>query len=189
MKNEQPEVKTMKRSYMALLRDAVMSTLHQNTELTIDGFVTSPKGDFRWLSNFEPCSIEFEGIVYPSTEHAYHAMKTMNPEERKMIAEAPTPSASKTVGQKVTMRPDWDAVKTDCMRKVLEKKFVKGSVLGNRLEATFPADLIESNWWHDNFWGTCLCPKCNDKGLNTLGKLLMERRDALYRMTASPEVF
>jgi ribA/ribD-fused uncharacterized protein len=169
----------IKKPYQTMLREAVMSVIHQNTELTIDGFVDSPRGDFRWLSNFEPCVINFGGYVYPSTEHAYHAMKTFVDEERLALSKAETPSKSKTLGQKVTLRPDWEMVKADCMEYCLQQKFARGTELAKKLIATVPADLIETNWWHDNYWGTCICPKCNNKGLNTLGKLLMKIRDEL----------
>lgn len=40
--------------------------------------ITSFKDKYRWLSNFWPAQIEFEGIKYPSVEHAYVASKTLD---------------------------------------------------------------------------------------------------------------
>ena len=40
--------------------------------------------------------------------------------------------------------------------------------------------LIEGNYWHDNYWGNCLCPKCKEiEGQNQLGKILMKVRSTL----------
>ena len=50
----------------------------------------------------------------------------------------------------------------------------------HRLLSTSNATLVEGNWWHDNFWGDCYCPKCKGiPGANTLGRLLMELRSKL----------
>ena len=47
--------------------------------------------------------------------------------------------------------------------------------LRSLLLATGDAELIEGNWWHDQFWGVC-----NGVGQNQLGKILMAIRN-LYR--------
>lgn len=38
--------------------------------------INSFRGEYSWLSNFHPCQIEYEGILYQSTECAYVAAKT-----------------------------------------------------------------------------------------------------------------
>jgi predicted NAD-dependent protein-ADP-ribosyltransferase YbiA (DUF1768 family) len=48
------------------------------------------KPETRWLSNFYPCTIEYEGITYPSSEHAYQAAKTQSIHEQNEIAKART---------------------------------------------------------------------------------------------------
>ena len=40
-------------------------------EKNVRGFV----GDYRWLSNFFPCRVEFGAIIYASSEAAYQASK------------------------------------------------------------------------------------------------------------------
>jgi len=37
--------------------------------------IDSFKGDFRFLSNFYPVNVDYEGIMYPTVEHAYVAAK------------------------------------------------------------------------------------------------------------------
>ena len=41
------------------------------------------QGEYRFLSNFWPAPVEFEGITYPSVEHAYQSAKTMDMAERR----------------------------------------------------------------------------------------------------------
>jgi predicted NAD-dependent protein-ADP-ribosyltransferase YbiA (DUF1768 family) len=54
--------------------------------------------------------------------------------------------------------------------------------LANMLIATGDAALVEGNWWCDNTWGNCSCPKCeNIPGQNRLGTLLMQVRQELRK--------
>ena len=75
------------------------------------------------------------------------------------------------------VRKDWDEKKVGFMRWGLEEKF-KDEVLKEMLISTGDMYIIEGNLWHDNFWGSCTCEKCGDKGENRLGKMLMEIRES-----------
>lgn len=134
-------------------------------------------GQYAFLSNFFYAPFVYEDNIYPTNEHFFQAMKTLNPEERRNIAEARTPGVAKRMGRKVQLREDWEEVKIDIMRLGLRLKFKAHMGLTEKLIKTGDADLIEGNTWHDNFWGICLCPKCQGKGQNHLGLLLMETRD------------
>lgn len=46
-------------------------------------------GDYRFLSNFYPAEVLFEGITWPSVEHAFQAAKTDDPAEKARILTAP----------------------------------------------------------------------------------------------------
>jgi len=127
--------------------------------------------EYRFLSNFYPCQITYEDMIYPSVEHAFQAAKCLTIMERKKIQAAQTAGLAKKMGRKVNLRNDWERVKIDIMRIILKNKFTN-STLQQLLLNTGSAQLIEGNNWHDTFWG-----KCNGKGQNQLGKLLMEIRD------------
>lgn len=127
-------------------------------------------GKYRFLSNFLSCRIEFEGITYPTSEHAFQAAKTLYHDERREIAKALTPGKAKRMGQKVALRYDWHLVKLGVMEQILRIKFSHPN-LKKLLISTHPAELIEGNTWHDTFWGVC-----NGLGENHLGKLLMKIR-------------
>lgn len=145
--------------------------------------ITQFTGQYRFLSNFHPCNIIFDGETYPSVEHAYQAAKTLDSEERKTIRACSTPGKAKRAGRKVNLRPDWNHVRLSIMTSLIATKFSIPD-LGRKLRATYPACLVEGNYWHDDFWGACLCFKCrNTKGQNHLGKILMTERDQHFGHT------
>ena len=127
-------------------------------------------GEFDWLSNFFPCKVKFEGHTFQSSEAAFQASKCFNPMEKIKFLNLAA-GKSKRLGRKVEIRPDWNAVRIDMMRKILECKFSQNPLLMEQLIATGDAELIEGNSWNDTFWGVC-----QGKGENHLGKLLMHIR-------------
>ncbi len=129
------------------------------------------QGAYRWLSNFEPCDIFFEGEWYPSTEHAYQAAKTLDPNERRKIRESPKPSQAKKLGMTVTLRDDWtEERRIQTMAELNYQKYLYTD-LREALLGTGDAILEEGNKWGDTFWGLA-----NGKGRNELGKCLMKIR-------------
>ena len=133
-------------------------------------------GDYAFLSNFYEAPCDYEGIHYPTVEHAFQAAKTLDINGRKAIAAAPTPGKAKRMGRSVVLRPDWEEVKVDVMRDCLRSKF-RNTNLRRLLLATGDEELMEGNFWHDNVWGNCLCEECQDTpGRNMLGMLLMDLR-------------
>lgn len=142
--------------------------------------INSFTGKYSFLSNFYPCEIEYEGIVYPSSEHAYQAHKSNDLETRKYISTLETPGLAKKAGKLVDKRSGWEEVKFEVMRDILWTKF-SDSDLKTKLVDTIDDELVEGNWWHDNIWGDCSCEKCKDiRGQNHLGITLMEIRIGLY---------
>lgn len=136
----------------------------------IDNFM----GDYRWLSNFEMAPVEFEGIFYPSSEHAYQAAKTADVKLRLKIRNTEKPKDAKRMGNELELRPNWDNIKYDIMYKIVKDKFMRNSKLKDKLIATGTAELIEGNTWNDVTWGVC-----NGKGKNWLGKILMRVRNEI----------
>lgn len=134
--------------------------------------------DHYFLSNFYSSPLYYDGMLYPTVEHAFQAAKMVNYSDRLAIQNAEGPNIAKRLGRRGLMRSDWESVKVDVMRKCLQYKFLLNPELRSKLKATAPHQLVEGNTWHDNCWGDCSCPKCaNIIGTNHLGKLLMEIRD------------
>jgi ribA/ribD-fused uncharacterized protein len=135
-------------------------------------------GKYEFLSNFYACEIEYDGILYPTSEHAYQAAKTLDPEIRKYVREIPTPGAAKKFAKKLVIREDWNDVKFGIMEDILKIKFSK-EPFKTMLLKTGEEEIIEGNHWHDQTWGKCLCSKHGGKGENALGKILMKIRSSL----------
>ena len=136
-------------------------------------------GPYRFLSNFSPATVTFEGRQYPSVEHAFAAAKTLDEGRRAEIATAPSPGAAKRMGRTVALRADWEEIKDAVMTVLVLSKF-SDPRLAASLRATDGAYLVEGNTWHDQIWGDCHCPRhAAQPGENRLGQLLMRVREIL----------
>lgn len=129
------------------------------------------QGEYRWLSNFHEAEVMYDGIMFPTNEHAFQATKANNFSERLWVLQSRTPGVAKRRGRKVNMRPDWEQVKIDIMYEINRDKFSRHPELREKLLATGRAELIEGNDWGDTFWGVC-----DGKGKNNLGRILMNIR-------------
>jgi len=130
------------------------------------------RGEYAFLSNFHHAVIWMSANEYPSVEHAYQAAKTLDSEERLIIRTAPTPAEAKRLGRTMTIQPAWEGMRLSTMRSLLLKKFgPQNPLLTDKLLATRDRKLIEVNNWGDIFWGVC-----RGRGLNWLGRLLMNVR-------------
>lgn len=147
-----------------------VDAIHRVDDAAILGFFE----EYRWLSNYESCKIKLGDYTFNSSEAAYMAEKTDNPEQKAHLASLATGSEAKKYGQKVDLKPDWDKIKVGAMSKILLAKFEQNPPLAEKLVATGEKYLEETNWWHDTFWGVC-----EGVGNNSLGKLLMMVRRQL----------
>lgn len=129
-------------------------------------------GKYDFLSNFYKSQVEYEGIVYPTSEHAYQAAKSLNLEVKKDVAAIPSPSGAKKYGKTIQLRKDWEFVKLKIMYEIVSSKF-KNSELAKKLLDTGDAILAEGNNWYDTYWGIYIP---TGKGENNLGKILMTVR-------------
>lgn len=145
-------------------------------------------GKYRFLSNFypyrakegleegcAPLKINHENMIFPSSEHAFQAAKSLSDQERMAISKADSAYIAKKMGRKVRLREDWEQAKVGVLREILLAKF-SNEELKKQLKDTGNAILVEGNYWHDHFYGVCYCDKCMGVGKNMLGELLMEIR-------------
>ncbi|WP_284982352.1 NADAR family protein [Arthrobacter sp. efr-133-TYG-118] len=95
-----------------------------------------------------------EVIQAASAEHAFQALKTVDPAERAAVLAWETPGRAKRMGRKVTLRPGWDDLRLSAMEMVVRGKFRD---LELALIATADALLVEGNTWGDRFW-VWTCP-------------------------------
>jgi N-glycosidase YbiA len=143
--------------------------------------IDSFQGEYRYLSNFWPAEVEYEGIRYPSVEHAYQSAKTLNQSERQRIAALPTPAEAKKAGRALPLRADWETAKFKVMEECVGYKFTHHPELRAQLLATGDAYLEEGNTWGDQIWGVS-----NGIGENRLGKILMKVREEIRAGSERP---
>ena len=142
------------------------------------------RGEFFFLSNFFPCrqGVEFEGDLYPTSEHAYQAAKIEDRDGRDSFTRGGSlgdnPMDAKAKGGKVKKRPDWDNRKVDVMLAVVRSKFARDADLRKKLRATRGQQLVEGHTG-DRFWGG---------RRNHLGNILMRVRDELPEEKTQTEV-
>lgn len=137
--------------------------------LVIDTF----ENEFRFLSNYYPASVQYDGSVYPSVEHAYQAAKTLDLNTRRTIRMEPDPDAAKRLGRASEIREDWEQIKLSVMASLIREKF-EDMHLAQQLLLTGNAELVEENSWGDTFWG-----KCEGVGSNHVGRILMDVRSEI----------
>ncbi len=131
------------------------------------------------FSNLYRCPVEFEGTVYPTSEHAYQAGKARKPAVRQWILSAPTPALAAMAAHGLyvwDVAPDWAQTKFDRMRAVLRAKFDQHPDLRELLLSTGEARLVEAGTVNNavnRLWG-----EVEGKGENMLGVMLMEIRTA-----------
>jgi len=133
-------------------------------------------GDFRFLSNFWLAEVEYEGAMYPSTEAAYQAAKTLDLNARKQfqMGSGIAGRQAKHLGYKLELRPDWENIKDQVMYDVCKDKFTRHQELREALLLTDDLYLEETNHWEDTYWGVC-----SGEGRNQLGKTLMAIRQEI----------
>lgn len=130
-------------------------------------------GEYRFLSNFAPIPVFYDGIECRTSESAFQMMKTLDLDLRRKIGKS-HPSQAKRAGRHVPLRPDWEQVKDQVMYEIVLAKFSQNEDAKKALLDTKDAMLIEGNDWNDTYWGVC-----NGVGKNTLGQILMRVRKEL----------
>lgn len=130
-------------------------------------------GRFKF-SNFYPCEIVYGGLVFPTPENLYQALKTKDQFIREEFTSI-SPAEAKKRGRLIELREDWEEIKIPAMKYIQERRF-EDAYWKSELLSTGDEELVEYNYWHDNFWGVCTCNKCNGKGKNHLGQIIMNVR-------------
>jgi len=142
----------------------------------IAGFVA----EYRWLSNYFSCRVEWDGRVYGSAEAAYHSGKYSRA-DRDLFTTLDPDRARKLSRVKPYDVAAWEARQVPTMREVVWGKFSQNPELAKKLLATGDRYLEETNWWGDKIWGVY-----RGEGQNLLGKIIMETRARLAKEGTAP---
>lgn len=128
------------------------------------------------FSNFAHYEFEVNGIVWRTSEHFFQAHKFIDKEYFERIRMAFSPMDAATLGRsrKIPIRPDWEEIKDDIMRKAVFEKFSQNTELKDILINTGEQEIVEATTT-DYYWG------CGNDGTgkNMLGKILMQTREIL----------
>jgi ribA/ribD-fused uncharacterized protein len=143
-----------------------------------------------WLSNFKSCTIVSNNNTFSNTEQMFMYHKALFFEDFEIadeILKTPIPYEAKALGRLVKgySDDDWSKVRYDVMFQVNLCKYTQNPELKEKLLATDNKILVEVNP-RDNIWGIGMDEDNPDiydetkwRGLNLLGKVLMEVRDEL----------
>lgn len=154
------------------------NNMANNDKNTINYF----RGENFFLSNFATCKVVYEGVEYPSVENAYQAAKCKNVDDRKQFTSV-TASVAKQMGKQVALREDWDSVKDEIMRELVNYKFNNNPDMRDKLLSTGNAALVEGNSWGDTYWGV---DSKTGVGENKLGKILESVRESVKEGLSQP---
>jgi ribA/ribD-fused uncharacterized protein len=172
-------------SVKAAMSTTVSSAKKPNWDETFEGVVHDAKNiagfvaEYRWLSNYFPCRVEWEGRVYGSAEAAYHSGK-YPAADRDVFTRLDADPARKLSRAKPYDIAAWEARKVTTMRAVIWAKFSQNPELAKKLLATGERYLEETNWWGDKIWGVY-----RGEGQNLLGKIIMDARARLAKKRAA----
>lgn len=139
------------------------------------------KQNRHWFSNFQYMEqpLVYDGVQYWTTENFYQAMKTTDKRLRAYIAKMKPHEAKKFCGRgnpDFKLRPDWNNIRLKVMEYALRKKVQLDWRFQQKL-LMLNEPLVQTNYWHDNFYGECQCKKCqNVVKRNHLGKILEKIR-------------
>lgn len=97
--------------------------------------VSDPYGCF---SNFSSHPIQLDGKVWPTSEHYFQAQKFRDEDLQEQVRQTASPMIAARFGRDRSkpLRPDWEAVKDDVMRRAVRAKFTQHGDLRLELLAT-----------------------------------------------------
>jgi ribA/ribD-fused uncharacterized protein len=137
----------------------------------IDSFT----GYFEFLHNNFLTPVYFEGFLYPSVTHAYHAARSSDENTRKAILNADSFHTVAKIARRIEDPQNWQMERTKIMERLVRDKFRRSKELQEKLKATENRELIMS--YEDETSGNLFWGMVKEKGQNQLGRILMKVRE------------
>ena len=103
-------------------------------------------GQSAYLSNFDPCDMEYNGITYSCAEQAYQHTKAKvagDENTAEQIMNVTNPLKIKRLGDTVKAGPECIKLRLDQLQRINRAKYTQHHDLARKLKATHPAPLIE----------------------------------------------
>lgn len=156
---------------------------NQNWDASPKSAVFKKNADhFGGLSNMATFPLNVNDTPIRTSEALFQAIKFSHlPEVQKEIIEQKSPiivyRKKKKYEKLGKMRPDWEDVKVDVMRWCLHVKLAQNwEKFSALLLETGERPIVEKSD-HDDFWGAKMVDEQTLRGMNMLGRLLMELRE------------
>jgi len=132
--------------------------------------------EFYVFDNFSSFQVEWQGILWPTSEHAYQAahFKHTAPEifEKIRLARSAHDAFKIAKANSDKHPPDWETIKIDIMKDILRHKIDQHPYVLKKLLESGSREIIEDSW-RDSEWGW---GEQRD-GQNKLGKIWMDLRN------------
>jgi ribA/ribD-fused uncharacterized protein len=128
------------------------------------------------FSNFSKHDFVLDDLRWRTVEHYFQALKFPGDPHADRIRLVKSPMEAKTLGndRHAPLRPDWEQVKDDVMRRAVRAKFQTHADIRAVLLGTGDRRIVE-NAKNDYYWGI----GADGSGKNMLGRILMEVRAEL----------
>ena len=139
-------------------------------------FYSTREEPYGCFSNFSPHGFMLNELWWHTSEHYFQAQKFVGTPYAEQIRQVKAPKDAARMGRdrKLPLRPDWEQVKDDIMRRGVLRKFETHADIRQVLLSTGD-QLIVENSPIDYYWGC----GADGSGKNRLGQILMEVRQIL----------
>jgi ribA/ribD-fused uncharacterized protein len=136
----------------------------------------STRDQYGCFSNFSPHGFELDGVWWSTSEHYFQAQKFAGTPHADQIRQVKMPQDAARMGRdrQRPLRPDWEQVKDQSMRRAVLRKFETHADLRDLLLSTGEQPIVE-NSPTDYYWGC----GAEGSGKNMLGQILVEVREIL----------
>lgn len=143
---------------------------------------TEPYGGLSNMAGGFPLRVNDLRIL--TSEALYQACRFPHrPDLQRLIIAQRSPITAKMTGEPHlhSSRPDWNRVRVAIMRWCLRVKLAQHwKMFGELLRSTGDLPIVEQSW-KDDFWGARPAVDGTLRGVNALGRLLMELRELVRR--------
>jgi predicted NAD-dependent protein-ADP-ribosyltransferase YbiA (DUF1768 family) len=106
--------------------------IQQQKILKIENFT----GYFEFLHNNFLTPVYYEGILYPSVTHSFHAARSNDDNTRKAILHAENLAAVAKIAKRINDPDNWSSRRQKIMEQLLRDKFRRSRELQEKLKAT-----------------------------------------------------
>ncbi|HYC79706.1 MAG TPA: NADAR family protein [Candidatus Binatia bacterium] len=137
---------------------------------------------FIYFSPYTAHAIEYEGVNYPTVEHAYQCLRYDDPKIIKEILEARSPVKAWETSTKYKhlQKPDFRERKLEVMKMLMRLKTEQHEEIKKALLESGNQKIVKHITTYppgDGFWDDGV----NGEGLNHMGKMWMEIREELKK--------